>query len=88
MITYFNRQGWQLDVSTNAADYLPGDILTCTVAGKLPHIMIVSDRKGKNGTPLIIHNIGQGTLEEDRLFEFPLTGHFRFSLSCVNSQSH
>ena len=39
--------------------------------------MIVSDRKSEAGVPLVIHNIGGGTREEDRLFEFPLTGHYR-----------
>ena len=34
--------------------------MTCTVAGKLPHIMIVSDKKSSDGTPLILHNIGSG----------------------------
>ena len=43
----------------------------------LPHIMIVSDRKNGRGVPLVIHNIGRGTREEDRLLEFPITGHFR-----------
>jgi len=40
--------------------------------------MIVSDKRSADGIrPLVIHNIGQGTREEDRLFEFPLTGHYR-----------
>nr|HPQ41542.1 DUF1287 domain-containing protein [bacterium] len=53
------------------------DLVTCTVPPNLPHIMIVSDRNSPDGTPLIIHNIGAGVLEENRLFEFPHTGHFR-----------
>jgi uncharacterized protein YijF (DUF1287 family) len=39
--------------------------------------MIVSDKKGASGNRMIIHNIGQGTQEEDRLLEFPITGHYR-----------
>ena len=27
--------------------------------------------------PLAIHNIGSGTQEEDVLFAYPLTGHYR-----------
>lgn len=27
---------------------------------------------------LVIHNIGSGAKEEDRLFEFPLAGHYRW----------
>ncbi|MGB1258864.1 MAG: DUF1287 domain-containing protein [Akkermansiaceae bacterium] len=75
--TYFKRKGWSLPVTKNKTDYQPGDLVTCTVAGRLPHIMIVSDSKAADGTPLVIHNIGGGTREENRLFEFPLTGHYR-----------
>lgn len=78
--TYFTRSGWQLPVSTKAADYRPGDLVTCMVAGNLPHIMVVSDRRAQDGTPLVIHNIGNGTQEEDCLFAYPLTGHYRPAL--------
>ena len=57
--------------------YTHGDIVTVMVGGKLPHIMIVSDRKSAAGVPLAIHNIGSGTQEEDVLFAYPLTGHYR-----------
>jgi len=78
--TYFKRSGYNLPVSQNAKDFLPGDIVTVTIPPNLPHIMIVSDKKSWSGTPMVIHNIGQGTREEDRLFEFPMTGHFRMGL--------
>ncbi|MFT4177670.1 MAG: DUF1287 domain-containing protein [Luteolibacter sp.] len=74
---WFKRKGWSLAVSKDPAAYLPGDVVTCTVPPNLPHVMIVSDRKSSAGVPLIIHNIGSGAVEEDRLFEFPLTGHYR-----------
>ena len=74
---YFKRKGYALPASKNAADYKPGDIVTVMVGGKLPHIMIVSDRKSAAGVPLAIHNIGSGTQEEDVLFAYPLTGHYR-----------
>lgn len=79
--TFFKRRGWQLPVTQTAADYKPGDLVTCLLGDYLPHIMIVSDRKSEAGTPLIIHNIGAGTEEEDCLFEFPMTGHYRVNLS-------
>lgn len=76
--TYFKRQGWSVAITQNPADYLPGDIVTCMLMGdSIPHIMIVSDRKNEEGVPLIIHNIGGGTQEEDELFSFTLTGHYR-----------
>ncbi len=77
--TWFKRQSYQLPLTAarDPAKFLPGDLVTCTVPPHLPHIMIVSDRKSAAGVPLVIHNIGGGTREEDRLFEFPLTGHYR-----------
>ena len=74
---YFKRKGYVLKTTTKANDYSPGDFVTCTVAGRLPHIMLVSDRRSKDGTPLVIHNIGQGAQEEDSLFAYPITGHYR-----------
>jgi uncharacterized protein YijF (DUF1287 family) len=77
--TFFKRKGFEqpLPKAGEAAKFLPGDLVTCTVPPHLPHIMIVSDRKNSEGTPFVIHNIGGGTREEDRLFEFPITGHYR-----------
>lgn len=75
--TFFKRKGWDLPVTKDPSAYLPGDLVTCIVPPNLPHIMVVSDRKSETGTPLILHNIGRGAQEEDRLFEFELTGHYR-----------
>jgi uncharacterized protein len=60
-------------------NYLPGDLVTWMLPGNLPHIGIVSDRLAS--TPdrrLVIHNIGAGPTEEDMLFAFPITGHYRY----------
>lgn len=74
---YFKRMGYAVTVTDEPSDYRPGDFVTCFV-GRRPHIMLVSDRKASDGkTPLVIHNIGAGAKEEDRLFAFPLTGHYR-----------
>ena len=75
--TYFERKGYSVGVSQKPKDYLPGDIVTCTVGGNLPHIMIVSDKMAIAGEFLVIHNIGSGVKEESRLFSFPITSHFR-----------
>jgi len=48
------------------------------LAGGQPHIGIVSDRRSEDGArPLVIHNIGWGAREDDALFEYRMTGHFR-----------
>ena len=53
-----------------------GDIVTWELKGNRPHIGIVSDRK-IGDRPLIIHNIGLGTREDDILYRYTITGHFR-----------
>ena len=40
---YFERQGYALAVRMDKGRFLPGDLVTCTVANR-PHIMIASDR--------------------------------------------
>lgn len=66
--------------STDASTaYLPGDLVTWVLPGNLPHIGIVSDRRAaETGRPLVIHNIGAGPKEEDMLFAYPITGHYRY----------
>lgn len=77
--TYFDRRGWSIAVSKRTEDYKPGDLVTCIVPPNLPHIMVVSNKKTILGRPLVIHNIGAGAKEEDRLFEFELTAHYRIN---------
>ncbi len=74
---FFEREGWSVPITNQPEDYLPGDIVACVVGGRLPHIMVVSDRRSPKGVPLVIHNIGAGTQEEDLLFTYPHTGHYR-----------
>ena len=76
--TYLTRQGASLGISREPSDFLPGDIVSWRLAGHLPHIGIVSDRKAADGTPLIIHNVGAGPSEDDVLFLYKMNGHFRF----------
>lgn len=80
LMTFFGRKHEKLDLpdEVTKGDFKPGDIVTCTVPPNLPHVMIVSDKKNANGLPLVIHNIGGGAQEEDRLSSFPLTGHYRW----------
>lgn len=76
--TYLKRRGMAVAITDKPADYRPGDIVTWNLSGSgIPHIGIVSDRRG-GGRPLVIHNIGRGTQEEDVLFSWKLTGHYRW----------
>ena len=78
LMTWFKRQGMALKVSDKPADYRAGDIVTWDLGRGLTHIGIVSDRTSPAGVPLVLHNIGRGTQEEDILFGFAITGHYRF----------
>jgi uncharacterized protein len=77
LMTWFKRQGWALPLSQNSDAYRAGDIVTWDLGRGLTHIGIVSDRHAGSGVPLVLHNIGRGTQEEDILFSFTITGHYR-----------
>ena len=72
------RMGAELPLSTDPAAFRPGDVVTSMLPGNLPHVMIVTDRPG-SGALMVVHNIGAGARIEDRLFDYPLTGHFRLT---------
>lgn len=77
LMTYFQRRGYGLATSKTADDYKPGDIVAWDLGKGLTHIGIVSDRKTAQGIPQLIHNIGQGAIEADILFEYKIIGHYR-----------
>lgn len=75
---WFERQGWTVPANTPTDRYQAGDIVAWKLQGSgLLHIGIVSDRRSAEGTPLILHNIGAGTQEEDLLFRHAIIGHYR-----------
>ena len=76
---FFTRHGKSLPVTAHGGDYAPGDLVTWNLPGNLPHIGIVTDRRSADGTrPLIVHNIGAGPTLEDMLFDYEITGHYRY----------
>jgi uncharacterized protein YijF (DUF1287 family) len=75
--TLFARIGAEVPLDEGPTPYLPGDIITWKLPGNLDHIGIVSDRRTAEGVPMILHNIGAGAKEEDILFAYPMTGHYR-----------
>lgn len=77
LATLFARIGAEVPLDQGPTPYLPGDIISWKLPGNLDHIGIVSDRRTDAGVPLILHNIGAGAQEEDILFAYPMTGHYR-----------
>jgi len=79
LMAFFSRKGETLAITSRAEDYTPGDLVAWNLGGDVPHIGIVVDRKSSaSGHYMIVHNIGQGPRMEDVLFNWKITGHYRY----------
>jgi uncharacterized protein YijF (DUF1287 family) len=79
LMVFFARKGETLAISRRAEDYSPGDLVTWDLSSGVPHIGVVVDRKSAgSGRYMIIHNIGNGPQMEDVLFNWKITGHYRY----------
>jgi uncharacterized protein YijF (DUF1287 family) len=78
---FFTRAGSRRQIPLAVEKWQAGDLFTCLVNRSLPHIGIVSDKRTALGRPLVIHNIGGGTREEDILADYPMTGRFRWLIN-------
>jgi uncharacterized protein YijF (DUF1287 family) len=76
---FLERNGQVLSLSQVADDYRAGELVTWMLPGNRPHIGIVTDlRAPGSARPLIAHNIGWGPRLEDMLFEYRITGHYKY----------
>lgn len=78
LLTYFSRFGEVLPITQNPDDYKPGDLVTWNLGKGLTHIGIVTNKISKNNTRYIVHNIGSGPKLDDCIFDWKITGHFRY----------
>jgi uncharacterized protein len=79
LMVFFQRKGQSLPVTGRMEDYSPGEIVTWDLGRGAPHIGIVVDQKSpQTGRYMIVHNIGQGPRMEDVLFNWKITGHYRY----------
>ena len=79
LMTFFSRYGETKSITSNPADYLPGDIVTWDLGEGIPHIGIVINKKSSdNNRFLVVHNIGNGQEISDCLFSFKITGHYYY----------
>lgn len=80
LMTFFKRSGASLPVSENAIDYKPGDIVCWSLNRGMKHIgLVVKQKSADKKRHLIVHNIGDGQVLEDWLFNYPIIGHYRYS---------
>ena len=79
LMTFFARNGETLAMTRRTEDYSSGDLVTWDLGGNVPHIGIVVDQKSVlSGRYMLVHNIGQGPKMEDVLFNWKITGHYRY----------
>ena len=79
LMVFFQRKGESLPITNKAKDYAPGDLVTWDLGRGVPHIGIVVDQKSSwSGRYMIEHNIGEGPKMEDVLFDWKITGHYRY----------
>src|SRR6476660_9764828 len=79
LMVFFSRKGESLPITDRAGDYAPGDLVTWDLGGGLTHIGMVVDRKTLfTRRYMIVHNIGAGPKMEDVLFDWKITGHYRY----------
>jgi uncharacterized protein len=78
LMIFFQRKGKTLPITNLAKDYSPGDLVTWDLGGNVPHIGILVDQRESSGRYMIVHNIGQGPQMEDVLFNWKITGHYRY----------
>jgi uncharacterized protein len=78
--TFLTRKSARSPIPAQFSAWQAGDVVSCLVNGSLPHIGIVSDRRASSGRPLVIHNIGSGTREEDILPDHRIIGRFRWQV--------
>ena len=87
LAAFFTRHGKALKTSQDDPSiYAPGDIVTWRLPSGVPHIGIVSTRR-VDGRPTVVHNIGLGTRDDDALFAFVVTGHYRYAPAVTSSGS-
>lgn len=78
-MVFFARNGEVLPITAQANDYAPGDLVTWDLGGDVPHIgMVVNSKSPPTGRYLVVHNIGNGPQMEDVLFNWKITGHYRY----------
>ena len=79
LMVFFSRYGKVKPITTNAKDYVPGDLVCWDLGDNVTHIGIVVNRKSSDSTRyLIVHNIGSGQNLADCLFNYKIIGHFQY----------
>lgn len=80
LMVFFKRFGKEKPITNNPSDYKTGDIVCWNLGGGITHIGIVVNQKSRDGKRnLIVHNIGNGQVMEDILFDYKIIGHYTYA---------
>ncbi len=80
LMVYFKRQGGTVPITTDPADYRPGDVVTWHLGGGLTHVGIVAGTPvAGTDRPLVAHHVGGRPSVDDVLFAWEIIGHFRWA---------
>lgn len=72
IMKYFERQGYSKEITNQAHDYQPGDIVAWSLSPQTTHIGIVLENQN------VFHNMGpRARVEADFLFTHKIIGHYR-----------
>jgi len=78
-MTYFEKMESSKTITNNSKDYVPGDIFCWDLGHGIKHIGIVLNQKSADQKRhLIIHNIVQGQVVADSLFNYKKIEHYRY----------
>ncbi len=79
LMVFFSRHGSVKVISENASDFKPGDIVCWNLGGHVTHIGLVVDKKSADGKRYqVVHNIGDGQVLADCLFDYKIIGHYTY----------
>lgn len=79
LMKYFSRFGVVKPISDDSLAYIPGDIVCWNLGGGTTHIGLVVNKKSTDQKRyLIVHNIGNGQVLQDCLFDYKIIGHYRY----------
>jgi uncharacterized protein YijF (DUF1287 family) len=74
LMTFFDRHGRSV-----AGAFRAGDVVAWRLPSGQLHVGVVAAERTADGArPLVVHNIGYGTQEEDVLHAFTIIGHYRW----------
>ncbi len=81
-MAFLRRHGTTLPLSTTgaaAATWQPGDLVYWKLSlSGATHCGVLSNDRGQDNLPMVIHNIGPATSQEDCLDRWEIIGHFRY----------